>query len=119
MELKIRQYVTLKHVHVQCTMWLSMRYILKCMKDVPPRKDTRRKTPVHKQTKKNQLKCELHVTPPPLVVLRRVPCVDLVSTFGRSRGRSHAMFIYGILVVYHSDIHGSFRSACTAHLPSF
>lgn len=85
----------------------------------PPRKDTRRKTSVHKQTKKNQLKCELHVTPPPLVVFRRVPCVDLVSTFGRSRGRSHAMFIYGILMVYQSDIHGSFRSACTAHLPSF
>lgn len=68
---------------------------------------------------KNHLKCELNVTPPPLVVLRRVPCVDLVSTFGRSRGRSHAMFIYGILMVYQSDIHGSFRSACTAHLPSF
>lgn len=103
MELKIRQYVTLKHVHVQCTMWLSMRYILKCMKDVTPGKTPEEKRPYTNKPKKS---FEVRVTcnpPPPLVVLRRVPCVDLVSTFGRSRD---AMFIYGILVVYHSDIHG-------------
>lgn len=86
----------------------------------PPKERHQKK---NTRTQTNQKKSvEVRVTckpPPPLVVLRRVPCVDLVSTFGRSRGRSHAMFIYGILVVYHSDIHGSFRSACTAHLPSF